>query len=154
MKRSYKIFKYYLKKKSIDNDVNIKNISYILSASSCADLEKVCNQAGIYAGYKNKDKIEMEDLLRAALELKYNTSIEDNTIKDEYSLNTAYHEAGHALIGELLDPGSVSFITIKNTDSRTKGLLNYHNNKFYLKMILNLWKIELKHYLQVKLQLK
>ena len=107
------------------------NISHILSSSSCADLEKVCNQAGIYAGYKNKDKIEMEDLLRAALELKYNTSIEDNTIKDEYSLNTAYHEAGHALIGELLDPGSVSFITIKNTDSRTRGFTSFHNNKFH-----------------------
>lgn len=128
---AYKIFKYYLSFKQVSNDINVKNISHILSASSCADLEKVCNQAGIYAGYKNKDKIEMEDLLRAALELKYNTSIEDNTIKDEYSLNTAYHEAGHALIGELLDPGSVSFITIKNTDSSTRGFTSFHNNKFH-----------------------
>ena len=128
---AYKIFKYYLSSKQLDNDVNIKNIYYILTDCSCADLEKVCNQAGIYAGYKNKDKIGMNDILRAALEFEYETSIEENYKEDKYSLNTAYHEAGHALVGELLDPGSVSFITIKRTDSCTKGFTSFHNDKYY-----------------------
>jgi len=132
---AYKIFKYYLSLKKLDSNVNVKNISYILTNSSCADLEKVCNQAGIYAGYKNKEKIGMDDLIRAALELEYKTSMEENDKKDEYALNTAYHEAGHALIGELLDPGSVSFITIKRTDSRTKGFTSFHNNKHHFENV-------------------
>ena len=126
-----KIFEYYLSNKKIDDDVNIKNISYILTNSSCADLEKVCNQAGIYAGYENKRNIGMDELLRAALEHKYETNIEDINKEDKYSLNTAYHEAGHALVAELLEPGSISFITITTNNSDTKGMTIYHENENY-----------------------
>ncbi len=128
---AYKIFNYYLKTKKISKKVNIRNISYILTNSSCADLEKVCNQAGIYAAFKNKKKIGMEELIRAALELKYETNIEDINEDDNYSINIAYHEAGHALIGELLEPGSISFITIAKNDSDTKGLTIFHENEDY-----------------------
>ncbi len=131
---SLKIIKHYLSNKKIDKDVNIKNISYILSHLSCADLEKACNQAGIYAAYKNKKLIGNNDLLRAALELSYNTNIED--IKDDkYSLNTAYHEAGHAIVGNYLEPGSITFIAITKTDSDTKGITNFQKNEFYFEDI-------------------
>ena len=126
-----KIFEHYLKSKKIDNNVNIKSIASILTNSSCAELEKVCNQAGIYAAYKNKKTISMEELLRAVLELKYETNIEDISIEDNYAINTAYHEAGHALIGELLEPGSISFITITKNNSNTRGMTIFHNNDDY-----------------------
>jgi len=126
-----KIFSHYLKNKKVDDDVSVKKLSYILTNSSCAELEKVCNQAGIYAGFKNKESIGMEELLRASLELKYNTNIEDINVEDNYAINTAYHEAGHALIGELLEPGSVSFITITKNASNTKGITIFHNNDDY-----------------------
>lgn len=129
---SFKIIKHYLKMKKISDDVNIKNISYILNGSSCADLEKVCNQASIYAGFLDKKTIGMDELVRASLELKYNNmNVESIDKDDKYVLNTAYHEAGHALIGELLEPGSVSFITVAKTDSDTKGITMYHNNDYY-----------------------
>ena len=51
---AYKIFEHYIKSKKIAKDVDIKKIACILSNSSCAELEKVCNQAGIYAAYLNK----------------------------------------------------------------------------------------------------
>ena len=126
-----KIFNYYLKSKKIDKNINIDNIACILSDSSCADLEKVCNQAGIYAGFKNKTKIESEELIRAALEHKYETNIADINLEDNYAINTAYHEAGHALVGELLEPGSISFITITKNDSSTKGMTIFHENEDY-----------------------
>ena len=130
-KESFDILKHYLKNKKIDKDVNIKNISYILECRSCADFEKVCNQAGIYAGFKNKEKIGNNELLRAALELSYDTNIEELDKEDKYALNTAYHEAGHAIVGECLEPGSVSFISIARTDSETKGITKYHKNDNY-----------------------
>ena len=130
-KESEELINYFLKNKKIDKDVNIKNFSYILACMSCADLEKVCNQAGIYAAFKNKDKIGNDELLRAALEQAYETNIESEDEDDKYALNTAYHEAGHALVGEYLEPGSVTFITIARTDSDTKGITKYHKNDNY-----------------------
>ena len=128
---SLEILKYYLNNKKIDNSVNIKNISHILSNCSCADLEKVCNQAGLYAGFKNKDTIGMDEILRASLELQYNTNIEDDDVKDEYALNVAYHEAGHAIVGEILQPKSVAFVTIAKNNSNTRGITKYCNNDYY-----------------------
>lgn len=130
-KESEDLIRHYLKNKKIAKDVNIKNLSYILACMSCADLEKVCNQAGIYAAFKNKDKIGNDELLRAALEQAYDTNIENDDEDDKYALNTAYHEAGHALVGEYLEPGSVTFITIARTDSDTKGITKYHKNDNY-----------------------
>lgn len=132
---SKELIQYYLKNKKIDDDVNIENLSYILSCISCADLEKVCNQAGIYAAYKNKDKIGNDELLRAALELSYESNIEEFEKEDHYTLNVAYHEAGHALIGEYLEPGSVTFISVMKTNSSKRGFTNYHNNEHYFEDI-------------------
>jgi len=128
---SLKIIDYYLKKKKIDKDVNTNDISKILVGSSCADLEKVCNQAGIYAGFNNKESIGMDELVRASLELKYDTNVEDINKDDKYSLNVAYHEAGHALVGHILEPGSISFITIAKSDSQTRGITIHHDNENY-----------------------
>ncbi len=125
------IFSHYLKNKKVDKNVNVKNLSYILTNSSCAELEKVCNQAGIYAGYKNKKSIGMDELLRASLELKYDANIENIDKKNDYDINTAYHEAGHALIGELLEPGSVAFITIANNDGKISGITIFSENDNY-----------------------
>lgn len=132
---SFKIIGYYLKKKKIKEDVNISNISQILVGLSCADLEKVCNQAGMYAGFLNKEAIGMDELIRAALEEKYETNIEDLNKEDKYSLTTAYHEAAHALIASLLEPKSVSFVTISKNDSGTRGITIYHNNEYYFEDI-------------------
>ncbi len=126
-----KIFEYYLKNKKVDKDINIKNISVVLSGKSCADLEKVCNQAGIYAGYNDKDKIGMEDLLKAALEMQYDCNYISASEEYEDSIKVAYHEAGHALVGELLEKNSVSFITIMKNDGDISGFTSFHENDKY-----------------------
>ena len=130
-KDSYKIAEYYLKKKKVDKNINFKNIVCVFSGESCASIEKACNQAGIYAGYNNKEQIEWDELLRAALELRFDCSMEDLYKEDKYGLNTAYHEAGHTLIAELLEPKSIAFTTIANTDSSTRGVTVFHDNEYY-----------------------
>ena len=127
----FKIFKQKKKKKKIAKEVDINKIVSILSGSSCAELEKVCNQAGIYAGYKNSKEISLEDLLRSALELTYETNIENINLPNKYALNTAYHEAGHALIGELLEPDSISFISVCKNDGNTCGFTIFQKNEDY-----------------------
>lgn len=130
-KDSLKIINHYLKSKKLSSDVNTTNIAHILNGVSCADLEKVCNQAGIYAGYNNKKSIGMNELVRASLEQKYNTSIEDLEKEDSYSLNVAYHEAAHALVYDFLEPGATSFISITKNNSNTRGMTIFHNDENY-----------------------
>lgn len=126
---SYNIIKYYLRNKKLAKDVNIKNISYILNGLSCADLEMVVNKAAIYAGFKDKDKITMSDLIKASLEKVYDSNIEDNTNK--CLLNVSYHEAGHTLVGHLLEPNCITFTTVTNNDGNVRGLTIYRNNDNY-----------------------
>lgn len=128
---SYKIIEHYLKRKKIDKNVNIKNLSYILNGSSCAELESITNKAGMYAGYKNKTSIGMDELVTASLELKYDSNVEDLNKEDKYTIYTAYHEAGHALVQELLETGSVSFVTVARCDSNIRGYTCFVNDDNY-----------------------
>ena len=125
-----KVFKYYLSNKKIDKKVDVKKIVDILNSATCADLEKVCNIAGLYAKYKNKDSIGMEELIKASLEFNYDSNIDDNDKYPDYNINIAYHEAGHALVAELFEPGSVRFVTICKS-STTKGFTIFKNNDYY-----------------------
>mgnify|MGYP003403873418 CR=1 FL=1 len=51
-----KIVEHYIKRKNFVSDVDVKTITRLLNGSSCAELEAVINQAGIYAGFLRKDK--------------------------------------------------------------------------------------------------
>ena len=135
---SKEIVKGFLSTKKLSKDVNLKQISEVLSSLTCADLEKVCNQAGLYAGYANKDEIGMDELIRAALEYNYETIIIDRDKGFDYSLNVAYHEAGHALVSELLEKNSISLITICKDGKSIEGFNlcneneNYYNDIEYM----------------------
>ena len=61
------IIKYYLSQKKFVADIDYKELAKILNGGSCAELETVINEAGVYAGFQNKDKIELDDILRAAM---------------------------------------------------------------------------------------
>ena len=126
---SYKIIKHYLSNKQIDKNVNARNISYILKRVSCADLENICNEAGIYAGYKNKKSIGMEELIKASLEHTYSEIIDDLNEENEYTQRVAYHEAAHALIANLLQPQSVLAVSVVKIGNN-KGLAIYNGNDY------------------------
>ena len=128
-----KIVDYYLKKKKCTS-VNAKDIALLLSGASCALLETVINEGGVYAGFENRDHLEMKDLIRSYLRVAYNAP--ETIIKkdDNYAIRTAYHEAGHALVGELLEKGSINLLTIKKHErSDTRGFAGFINNDDYFK---------------------
>ncbi|MDD3999273.1 MAG: ATP-binding protein [Bacilli bacterium] len=49
-----KIVRYYLSQKKNVKDIDAREIARILNGKSCAELETVVNEAGIYAGFQNK----------------------------------------------------------------------------------------------------
>ncbi len=126
---SYEIIKNYLVNKKIDKDINLKRVSNLISGYSCAEIESVCKKAGIYAGYKNQTTIKMDDIVNASLELIYGCN---NELFDEDDISgneqVAYHEAGHAIIGNYFNPGSIRFISISRSIYK-RGIIVYHTNK-------------------------
>ncbi|MCH5316239.1 MAG: AAA family ATPase [Eubacterium sp.] len=99
---SVKIIQHFLSDKRISDEIRSQSLAYILSGESCAMLETVINEAGIFAAYANRDEITYADIksaiVRTMLKL-YDPKEVDNQTK----WHIAYHEAGHAAVKLLLN---------------------------------------------------
>ena len=126
-----KIVEYYIKKKNFVSDIDVKTITRLLNGASCAELETVINEAGVYAGFNRKDKIEMEDIVKACLRIIHKAPEKENAHTPEVLKYVAYHEAGHAVIAEVLEPGSVNFVSVRCHGGRTGGFTNYYQPEEY-----------------------
>lgn len=124
------IVAYYLSKKSYVFDMDVKRIARILEGRSCAQLETAINQAGAYAAFDGRNKVTMKDMIKALLRIVFEAPESFN--KDLSALPlTACHEAGHALVAELLEPDSVNLVTVLNHDSYAAGITSLHRDDAY-----------------------
>lgn len=121
-----KIVKHYLSQKKYVANIDAEEIAKILNGMSCAELENIINQAGIYAGYANKEQIEFYDIIKACKRAVYDAPETIKSQDKETSEYTFYHEAGHALISEILEPGSVTLISAENYDGSVGGFTSYY----------------------------
>ena len=128
------IVRHYLNKFSYVNEVDAEFVAKILDGRSCATLKNVINEAGIRAGYKGKDKINMDDILSACLRVIFNAPECLSDYNYKYIRNIAYHEAGHAVVKEVLEPGTVNIVTVLKHDGDIGGITsssqdeNYYND--------------------------
>lgn len=125
------IVKYYLSQKKAVAEINAEDVARLLSGRSCAALETVINTAGQYAGYANKEMIDNDDVIRACLRVIYNApecSVPHNPFILE---RTAYHEAGHAVVAEILESGSVDLVSVRKNTGTIGGFTAYHNSDDY-----------------------
>lgn len=125
-----KIIRYYLSKKKFVSEIDAEQITRILDGRSCAELETVVNEAGIYAGFAGKTSIEMEDMVRACLRVIFNAP-EGQEYDDEFLRTVAVHEAGHAVVNELLEPGSVNLVSVATYSGDVGGVTSYTQDKNY-----------------------
>ena len=118
-------------------DLDVKLITRLLEERSCAELELVINQAGTYAAFDGRDKVEMKDMIKAILRIIFKAPESFDEDLNALPL-VACHEAGHALVAELLEPGSVNLVTALNHDSFAAGLASVHKNEcyFYSKQLM------------------
>jgi cell division protease FtsH len=124
------IVAFYLSKKSYVADMDVKRIARLLEGRSCAQLETVINQAGAYAAFEGKKQVEMTDMIKAILRIVFEAP--ESFDKDPSTLPlTACHEAGHALVAELLQPDSVNLVTVLNHDSYAAGITSLHRDDGY-----------------------
>lgn len=126
-KDSAEIIFHYLKDKNVADDVDMVFFSRLLEGNSCAELENVINEAGIYAGFEKSPAITKNHLLKASMKLLFSVPSSAFESKSEYisenKKRTVYHEAGHALARELLFPGSVTVAAVFKKKPRYGGFI-------------------------------
>ena len=116
-----KIIKYYLKDKQIDENLNYDDLSKMIDYKSCAQLESTINNAAIFAGYEGKEKIEMEHIIKTVLKEKMGVHPAGEQIDERERRERAYHEAGHLVVAEVLDPGIVGLAAINSQKMSCTG---------------------------------
>lgn len=124
------IVAHYLSQKSFVADMDMRRIGRLLNGRSCAELETVVNQAGIYAAFDGRQQVEMKDMIQSILRIIFEAP--ERFREDLRTLpHIACHEAGHALAAELLEPDSVDLITVLNQDSQVAGVTVIFRDECY-----------------------
>jgi len=89
----------------LSTDVDVSVLARSTPGFTGADLENLVNEAALLAARNDKEKVDMLDLELAKDKVMMGAERRSMIISDEEKRNTAYHEAGHALVAKLL-PGA------------------------------------------------
>ncbi len=105
VKGRLEILKVHTRNKPVDENVNLEQIARGTPGFSGADLENLVNEAALLAARVGKTKIERSDFEAAKDKVLMGVERKSMIISEEEKRNTAYHEAGHALVARLT-PGT------------------------------------------------
>ena len=131
VKEAEKIIRHFLKGKKIMGDIDTEEISRIMEGKSCAELKTVINEAGIYAGNEGKDRIDQADIVKACMRKMFDTPECINPEDDINTKSIAVHEAGHAVVAEMLDSGSVTLVSVCRHTGSVHGITKTHKPDGY-----------------------
>ncbi len=96
------ILKVHMRKVPLDEDVKPNYIARGTPGFSGADLANLVNEAALYAARENKRVVSMEQFEKAKDKIMMGAERRSLVMSEKEKLNTAYHEAGHAIIGYLV----------------------------------------------------
>jgi cell division protease FtsH len=99
------ILKVHMRRVPVAADVDISLLARQTPGFAGADLENLVNEAALLAARKNKDRVEMIDFELAKDKVLMGSERRSMVLSLEERRNTAYHEAGHALVAMLI-PGT------------------------------------------------
>ena len=97
------ILKVHAKEKPLAEDVDLRNIAKRTPYCSGADLENIMNEAAILCAREHAEKITMKHLSDAIERVQMGPEKKSHKVSEEDKRLVAYHEAGHAIVGELLE---------------------------------------------------
>ena len=103
LKEREEIFKVHLRGIKVAPDFDVEFMAKHTPGFSGADIANVCNEAALTAARRNHDTVTQQDFLDAVDRIIGGLERKSNTIMSPAEKRTtAYHEAGHALVGWLL----------------------------------------------------
>jgi cell division protease FtsH len=98
------ILEIHTRRLPLADDVQMDVVAKGCPGFSGADLENLCNEAALVAARRDKKQVEMADFLEAREKIVMGPERRSMLMPEWEKKNTAYHEAGHALVAHLL-PG-------------------------------------------------
>lgn len=95
------IFKYYLKKKKVDEKVKLESLTKRTSGLVGADIENIVNEASLKIAKEGREVLEVDDFEYALEKVIMGPEKKVKGIQEKEKKITAYHELGHALLAHL-----------------------------------------------------
>ncbi|MCW8194692.1 ATP-dependent zinc metalloprotease FtsH [Proteobacteria bacterium 005FR1] len=96
------ILKVHMRKVPLDESVNPVVIARGTPGFSGAELANIVNEASLFAARANKRLVTMEDFEKARDKIMMGAERKTMVMSEKEKENTAYHEAGHAIVGRLV----------------------------------------------------
>ena len=93
------ILKVHMRKVPLDDDVVPSLIARGTPGFSGADLANLVNEAALFAARSNKRVVSMDEFEKAKDKIMMGAERRSLVMSEKEKLNTAYHEAGHAIVG-------------------------------------------------------
>lgn len=97
------VLKVHARNKPLDESVNLKAIAARTPGFSGADLENLLNEAALVAARRNKKKVDMDDIDEATDRVIAGPAKKSRVISKKEKNIVAFHEAGHTVIGVVLE---------------------------------------------------
>ncbi len=107
------ILKVHMRKVPVSDDVDPSIIARGTPGFSGADLANLVNEAALFAARENKRTVTMDEFEQAKDKIMMGAERRSMVMSNKEKLNTAYHEAGHAIVGYIVpDHDPVHKVTI------------------------------------------
>jgi len=107
------ILKIHFEKKPLDSNVDLDALAAKTAGSSGADLANIANESAILAARHSRKTISQDDVTNAFEKVAIGPERKSKIMNDKDKEMTAYHEAGHAIVGHVLpDSDMVHKVTI------------------------------------------
>ena len=101
------VLKVHARNKPLDEDINLRAIATRTPGFSGADLENLLNEAALVAARQDKKKIDMSDIDEATDRVIAGPAKKSRVISEKERNIVAFHEAGHTVIGVVLDEADI-----------------------------------------------
>ena len=103
MKGREAILKVHCRKKPLAEDVDLHEVAKSTGGFTGADLENLMNEAALLAARKDQPFITLSDIQESVIKVIAGPEKRSKTVIERERKLTAYHEAGHAVVGHALE---------------------------------------------------
>ena len=117
------ILKVHSAKKPLGSDVDLHKVAQTTVGFTGADLANLLNEAALLTARRGKSLIGMQEIEESTLKILVGTEKKNRVMNERDRKNTAYHEAGHAILAHII-PGLDPVTRISIVPS-SKGALGY-----------------------------
>ncbi|MCK8817421.1 AAA family ATPase [Natroniella sulfidigena] len=128
------ILEIHTNNKPLVADVSLEQLAKETFRFSGAQLENLTNEAAIMAMREEAEEIEMKHFKEAIDKVMMGEKLNRRPNEEELK-RVAFHETGHALLGEVVNPNSVSNITITSRGKALGYVRHNPEDDFYLQTV-------------------